>query len=155
MKQAFFAYVNHARIRSWNQPVLSKVSCSRKQRGPLMGLELTTDKYPPITSQTRYPLRHAASKINILKAYIPFVEKSSILRSLWSIKCMLWIGCCIIGQWYIKIYPPTDVQPTQVYLPTVVWSPRRRMRAVRNLTVLNHRPPLHLVHSLPLPLIQV
>ena len=27
-----------------------------------MGLELTTDKYPPITSQTRYPLRHAASK---------------------------------------------------------------------------------------------
>ena len=26
-----------------------------------MGLELTTDKYPPITSQMRYPLRHAAS----------------------------------------------------------------------------------------------
>ena len=37
--------LNHARIRSWNQPVLSntrKVSCSRKQRGPLMGLEPTT-----------------------------------------------------------------------------------------------------------------
>ena len=35
----------HSRIRSWNQPVLSKkgkVSCSRKQRGPLMGLEPTT-----------------------------------------------------------------------------------------------------------------
>ena len=26
-----------------------------------MGLELTTDRYPPITSQMRYPLRHAAS----------------------------------------------------------------------------------------------
>ena len=26
-----------------------------------MGLELTTDRDPPITSQTRYPLRHAAS----------------------------------------------------------------------------------------------
>ena len=26
-----------------------------------MGLELTTDRYPPITSQTRYPLPHAAS----------------------------------------------------------------------------------------------
>ena len=26
-----------------------------------MGLKLTTDKYPPITSQTRYPLRHATS----------------------------------------------------------------------------------------------
>ena len=36
---------NHTRIRSSNQPVLSnkgKVSCSRKQRGPLMGLEPTT-----------------------------------------------------------------------------------------------------------------
>ena len=30
--------------------------------GPLMGLELTTDKYPPITSQTRYPLRNDASQ---------------------------------------------------------------------------------------------
>ena len=33
---------NHARICSWNQPVLSnkgKVSCSRKQLGSLMGLE--------------------------------------------------------------------------------------------------------------------
>ena len=32
---------NYARILSWNQPVLSnkgKVSCSKKQRGPLMGL---------------------------------------------------------------------------------------------------------------------
>ena len=38
---------NHARIRSWNQPVLSnkrKVSCSRKQRGPLVGLEPTTSE---------------------------------------------------------------------------------------------------------------
>ena len=43
---------NHARIRSWNQPVLSnngKVSCSRKQRGPLMGFE-------PMTSTLR--VRH-------------------------------------------------------------------------------------------------
>jgi len=49
VKQTLFAYVNHAGIRSWNQPVLSnqsKVSCSRKQRGSLMGLELTTDRYP-------------------------------------------------------------------------------------------------------------
>ena len=30
-----------------------------------MGLELTTDKYSPITSQTRYPLRHAASILNL------------------------------------------------------------------------------------------
>jgi len=36
VKQVIFAYVNHARIRSWNQPVLSnegEVPCSRKQRG--------------------------------------------------------------------------------------------------------------------------
>jgi len=40
VKQAFFAYVNHYGIHSWNQSVLSnegKVSCSRKQREPLMG----------------------------------------------------------------------------------------------------------------------
>ena len=58
-----FAYANHARICSWNQPVLSnksKVSCSRKQRGPLKGLEHTIDRYQPTKSQTRYPLRHAA-----------------------------------------------------------------------------------------------
>ena len=37
---------NHAQIRSWNQPVLSnkgKVSCSMKQRGPLMGFEPKLD----------------------------------------------------------------------------------------------------------------
>ena len=40
----YFRLWYHARIRSWNQPVLSNkgnVSCSRKQ-GPLMGLEPTT-----------------------------------------------------------------------------------------------------------------
>ena len=52
------AYVKHPWIHSWNQPVLSnegKVSCSRKQWEPLIGLELMTDRHPPITSQTRYP----------------------------------------------------------------------------------------------------
>ena len=45
VKQALFAYVNHAQIRSLNQPVLrkeSKDSCSRTQQEPLMGLKLTT-----------------------------------------------------------------------------------------------------------------
>jgi len=63
VKQAIFAYVKHARMRSWNQPVLSnkgKVSCPRK---PMIGLELTIDSHPPITSQKRYPLRHAAPYI--------------------------------------------------------------------------------------------
>jgi len=56
VKQAMFAYVNHARIHSWNQPILSNednISCSRKQQQPLIGLELTTDRHPLITSQTR------------------------------------------------------------------------------------------------------
>jgi len=58
----FFAYVNHNRIWSWNQPVLSiegKVSCSSKQQEPLMWLELLADRHPSIMSQTRYPMRHA------------------------------------------------------------------------------------------------
>ena len=44
VKKTLFAYENHAQILSWNQPVLSnegKVSSSRKQWEPLMGLELT------------------------------------------------------------------------------------------------------------------
>ena len=41
----YFNLWNHAQIHSWNQTVLSnmgKVSCSRKQQGPLMGLEPPT-----------------------------------------------------------------------------------------------------------------
>ena len=41
-----FACETHARIRSCFKPVLSyegEVSCSRKQREPLIGLELATD----------------------------------------------------------------------------------------------------------------
>jgi len=42
VKQAILAYVNHAQIHSWNQPVLrtykGQVSCSRKQQELLMGL---------------------------------------------------------------------------------------------------------------------
>ena len=50
---------NHARIRSWNQPVLSnkgKVSCLRKQRWTLWYRTLVLH----ITSQTCSPLCHAA-----------------------------------------------------------------------------------------------
>jgi len=58
VKQAMFAYVNQARIRS-NE---GKVSCSRKQRGTLLELQLMTDRHPPTTSQPRYPRLH---KFNI------------------------------------------------------------------------------------------
>jgi len=47
VKQEMFTHVNHAQIRSWNQPLLineGKVSCSRKQWEPLMGLDLTIDR---------------------------------------------------------------------------------------------------------------
>ena len=66
VKQATFAYVNHAQIHAWNQPVLSnegKVSCSRKQREPLMGLELTTDRHQPITSATTAPRRPSDTQL--------------------------------------------------------------------------------------------
>ena len=35
-----------------------------------MGLDLTTDRYPPIMSQTCYPLHHAASNIFELYFYV-------------------------------------------------------------------------------------
>jgi len=61
VKQAIFAYVNHARIHSLNQPVLNnecKVSCSKKQRELLMGLKFMSNRHPLIMSQTSYPLSH-------------------------------------------------------------------------------------------------
>jgi len=45
-KQATFAYVNHAQIRSWNQLVLrneGKVSCSMKQRPGAFDMARTHD----------------------------------------------------------------------------------------------------------------
>ena len=52
---------NHVRICSWHRPELSnkgKVSCSRTQRGPLMGLEPTTStlRVRRATHCTRPPL---------------------------------------------------------------------------------------------------
>ena len=49
MKQAMFAYVNQARIRSWNQPVLSNES-----QVSLTRLQLTSVKHPMTKSQTRF-----------------------------------------------------------------------------------------------------
>ena len=68
--KATFAYANHAQIRSWNQPVLSnegKVPCSRKQREPLLETGLKTDKHPPTTSHTRYPVHHEHHAITLLQ----------------------------------------------------------------------------------------
>ena len=56
------AYVNHTQIRSLNQPVVSnagRVSCSRGEKEPLIGFQLMSDMNPPITCETRQPLRHA------------------------------------------------------------------------------------------------
>ena len=68
------AYVNHARIRSLNQLVLSnqgKVSCSRNQWEPLIGLELMTDRHPLSESHAQptapcRPLRPCPSKVSEL-----------------------------------------------------------------------------------------
>jgi len=63
MKQAISAYLHQTRTRFGNQPVLcneSKMSFSMKQRKHLIGLKLTTDRFPPLTSQTPYPMRHVA-----------------------------------------------------------------------------------------------
>ena len=90
MKLALFACVNNARIRSWNRPVLSsevKVSDSRNQRKPLLELELTTDRHRPITSQTRYQLRHATP--NYTKNYLvinPRYTKNSKMSNWYILK---------------------------------------------------------------------
>ena len=70
-----FYFENHARICSWNQPVLSnkgKVSCSRKQQGLLMGLKPTTStlQVRRATQCTTPPLW--MSKVNILQCEVYF-----------------------------------------------------------------------------------
>ena len=48
-----------------------------------MGLELTTDKYPPITSQTRYPLRHAASSLVVYNtSRLPTISKPIFIKKI-------------------------------------------------------------------------
>ena len=103
MKQAIFAYVNHEQICSWNQPVLSnkgKVACSRKQWEPFMGFKLITDRYPPITSQMRYPLCQATPVrvgipsllIYVLCRYFIYIRNLDIICML----CIFRLVCGII-----------------------------------------------------------
>ena len=65
-------YVNDVNIRSWNKPVLSievTVSCSRKQRQPLMRFELKPDRHSQIVSHKH---QHVANKssYNLKKHYL-------------------------------------------------------------------------------------
>ena len=84
MKQAMFVYVNHARIRCWNQPMRVKFLAQGNNGGPLLGLELTTDRHPTTMSQTRYPLDHAAP-------YKHFITRCYILDIIiYGTKCILW-----------------------------------------------------------------
>ena len=63
---------NHARIRSWNQPVVSnksKVSCSRKQRCPLMG-PTTSNLQVRRTTHCATPPRNIKLKMKMIYMYI-------------------------------------------------------------------------------------
>ena len=101
----WFASVNHARIHSWNQPVLSnesKVSCTRKQRGPLMGLKLTTDRYPPIWTDTGNWLTHCIPvvlKVHLLPYCLKFSPHS-------------------LGLWYV--YAADQKSPSSI-LKYTIW----------------------------------
>ena len=57
-----------------------------------MGLELTTDRYPPITGQTRYPLRHAASYGGI-ELYIIVI---AVIAAVVVLVVLIIIWCCIV-----------------------------------------------------------
>ena len=79
-----FAYINHARICSGNHPVLSdehKVFCSKKQWKPLVGLELTTDRYQQITP---WCCLHTRVPYTTSYVYIDTAERSRFKRH-WSL----------------------------------------------------------------------
>ena len=78
-----FAYVNYARIRSWNQPVLSnegRVSWLRKQREPLMGLELTPAKHPPIMDIALPTVPHRPKSDYVAKVFDTYLPVLSQIK---------------------------------------------------------------------------
>ena len=88
VKQENLAYVNHARIRSWNQPVLSNTgTCSRKQHEPLMGFQTHIWQ---VRSQKLYPLCHATYTgvigfegfhcTSLLKLYFQFISTYHLVK---------------------------------------------------------------------------
>ena len=75
VKQALFSYVNHAQIRSWNQPVLSKFQVSCTKTGAFDGIrthdwQASTDyESNALPTEPRHPL---ASQLN--KNYEPWLS---------------------------------------------------------------------------------
>ena len=60
---------NHAQISFWNQPVLGnkgRVSCSKKQRGHLIGFEPTT-KLLRVMRATHYERRSTYARLHVLE----------------------------------------------------------------------------------------
>ena len=72
-----------------------------------MGLELTADRYPPITSQTRYPLRHA-------KTY----NKEMVLV----LQVLPW--CLFFQSEYFNFFLPALYKLKNDYLPSIenIWN---------------------------------
>jgi len=60
-----------------------------KQREPLMELKLTTDRHPPITHPTTYPLRHAAP--NLIRFSKQVYSKMTTVR--WAARQLSQISC--------------------------------------------------------------
>ena len=82
------------------------VSCSRKQRGPLTRLELTTDRYPLITSQTCYPVSktdnralHAA--IILANAHINVLKTSFSNASKWLVCDYFYMHVDPVSNWNV------------------------------------------------------
>ena len=93
VKQAIFAYVNYARIRSWDQAVWSnegKVSCSWKLREAFMRLELTTDRHTTIrvrsvshcATKARFP-KYVKDGLHIMCVWkYSFIEKTKCMKTI-------------------------------------------------------------------------
>ena len=71
-----------------------------------MGLELTTDRYPPITSQTRYPLRHAVSFMNILSTINASISSTHVLVNmhLWHYVELEDLECYCLNLKHLNLY---------------------------------------------------
>ena len=96
-----------------------------------MGLELTTDRYPLITSQARYPLRHAAS--GVIFCYPIKSLYLCSLSSIWNLLPSIWnlLQYCLPSFLLCAIHLSTTNTYTLVVKKHLMWmyKPYFRLKA--------------------------
>ena len=107
VKQAIFSYVNHTRIRSWNQPVLHKernVFCTRKQRG-LYACHISSpeSRYTPFHSECiSWNDTYILILLFLIESSFLFEDISQVMLALWVVVNLICMVKPILKVWINK-----------------------------------------------------